>query len=118
MTPERTKVVLDQNSTFELVVTWLDASGVPVDITDYEAKLVAKASYDADAEVLFTLTDGTGEITLGGDNGVITCELPPADTADLTPGNYVYDLLVKSGGGKVYKVLAGDLVVRPGVAEF
>lgn len=59
-----------------------------------------------------TLNSG---ITLGGVAGTVVITIDAAYTADLTSGNYVYDLELTSSNGTVTRLLEGQFIVTPEV---
>lgn len=63
---------------------------------------------DTEAEAKKTLTD------LQDDNaadGIAIIVLDPEDTAELTPGEYFYDIKVKKADGTIYKVDEGTIAL-------
>jgi hypothetical protein len=63
------------------------------------------------------LTTENSRITLGGAAGTITLTISSADTTVLTPGKYVYDLELVSGGGVVSRIIEGNFVVKAEVTR-
>lgn len=57
---------------------------------------------DSDAVVTRNITDGTAE-------GAASFTLNPDDTAELTPGDYFYDIKVEEAGGAIYKIDEGKI---------
>ena len=64
-----------------------------------------------------SLTTENNRITLGGAAGTITLHISATDTAALTPGLYVYDLEVVSGGGEVTRIIEGNFAVKAEVTR-
>jgi hypothetical protein len=87
---------------------------VALDLTGYSARLQVRESYSASSAVL-SLTTGTG-ITLGGTAGTIDLLVASTATADLTPGQYVYDLELVNGT-TVDRWLQGEFVVSAEVTR-
>ena len=112
-TAENNGSACEQNASFGPVLTWTDQAGDPVDLTHYTAKLQVRAA--AGADVVLELSTDNGKITLGGLAGTITLVLTPAQTAALTAGTYVYDLLVKDSSGVVTRLLEGEFEIKPGI---
>lgn len=60
--------------------------------------------------------------TTGGTTGVATITLDPTDTADLEPGEYDFDIAVRTAANETYTVLKGkmdleyDVTRTPGTA--
>ena len=66
---------------------------------------------------LTTLTTENGRIALGGTAGTVTLTISATDTAQFTPGKYVYDLELVSGGGVVSRIIEGNFVVKAEVTR-
>ena len=71
---------------------------------------------DESSEVL-TLTTANGRISLGGAAGTLTLEISATDTANLTPGDGVYDLELTDANGKVDRILEGTYSIRGNVSR-
>ena len=108
-----------QGSTFELGITVKDSANVVRDITNFSARMHIRQSYNS-STITEQLTTGTGEITLSGNNGILSLRLPAERTAnifvDLNQGNppkstYVYDLEMIDLSLKVTKLLYGSVIV-------
>lgn len=86
-----------------------------VNLTGYEARLMARESYTAGSAVL---TLGTADITLGGTAGTIRIQQTASATAALgsalgyETANLVYDLELVSGAD-VTRLLQGVLTISP-----
>jgi hypothetical protein len=63
-----------------------------------------------------TATDFTATIT-GIANGEITISMTAANTANLTPGRMLYDLVITSPEGVKTRVVEGIVNVLPGVTQ-
>lgn len=99
----------EQGATFTREITWLDAEGVPVDLTNYSARMQVRATA-ASSTTLVSLTSPSSGITLGGTAGTITLTITATATAAITAGCYVYDLELVDGA-TVYRILQGDFTV-------
>ena len=102
-------ITCDQGATFSRVITWLDSTGVPVNLTSYTARMQVRATVDA-ASTIFSLTSPSN-ITLGGSAGTITIVISAATTAAATAGDYVYDLELVSSSGIVTRLIQGCFVL-------
>jgi hypothetical protein len=49
--------------------------------------------------------------------GEITMIMSAANTANLTPGRYVYDVEIDDGGGEVTRIFEGVITVLPNVTR-
>jgi len=70
-----------------------------------------RKSYYATSNTIITST-----IT-GNANGEITLSMTAANTANLTPGRQVFDLLITSSTGVKTRVVEGVIVISPGVTR-
>lgn len=85
-------ITIEQGAAFSQLILWKDASGNPVDITNYTAKFQIRASKE-DTTALISLTQASG-LTLGGAAGTIAISLTDTQTAALTFVKCYYDLLL------------------------
>ena len=99
----------EQGATFTREITWLDSEGVPVNLTNYTARMQVRATASA-ASTLISLTSSGGDITLGGTAGTINITISATATAGVVAGCYVYDLELVDGA-TVYRLLQGDFTV-------
>lgn len=84
-----------------------DEVGAPVDVstaTDITYKIL-KAT--GETVITKTLADG---ITV--DESVVTVELAPADTAELSGPNFIHELQITTSLGAVYTVLQGTIAIK------
>ena len=101
--------ICEQGATFTREITWLDSEGVPVNLTNYTARMQVRATASS-ASTLLSLTSSGGDITLGGTAGTITIAISATATAAVAAGCYVYDLELVDGA-TVYRLLQGDFTV-------
>lgn len=108
-----------QGATFGMTITVKHANNTVQNLTGYSARMQMRTSYDA-AAATESLTSSNGEIVITAAEGNVSLELAATRTAnipvDLTNGSppkttYVYDLELIDGGGKVSKLLFGDIDV-------
>jgi hypothetical protein len=103
------KMLCDQGATFVLILTWRDSTGTPINLTGYSA--VMRVATTKGAPLALNPTTVNGQIALGGAQGTVTITVSANDTADIAPGQYVYELDVTSGGGVVTRILEGPFMV-------
>lgn len=109
-------ITIEQGADFDLLMTWKDAAGTPIDLTGFSARMQCRASL-ADATLLLDLTTANGHIVLGGTAGTIRLLLTAAETAALTWTRGIYDLELVSSAGIVTRLLSGSIVVSPEVTR-
>jgi hypothetical protein len=103
-------ITIEQAATFDVTLTWEDASGSTIDLTGYAAAMDVRS---ADG-TLITDVGVDGTFTLGGSAGTVRIVLPATVTDDLPAGSYVYDLFLTAPAGKVTRLLEGraEVVAR------
>ena len=101
---------LEQYSTFNTTITVEDADGDAVNLYGYTAASQMRKSYYSTSANTLTAT-----IT-GNANGEITLSMTAANTALLSPGRYMYDLVITTGSTKT-RVVEGIVNVLPGVTQ-
>lgn len=111
---------IQQSADYLQAFTWLSpqvvANGsqqvLPVDLTGYTAELQIRP-YPLATAILY---DASSNITLGGPTGIITIDIPAANTATFTWWSGVYDLLLTNLAGTAYRFAQGNVMVSPGVS--
>jgi tRNA threonylcarbamoyladenosine modification (KEOPS) complex Pcc1 subunit len=109
-------ITCDQGATFSRSITWTDSARNPYNITGYTARMHVRETANASSTIV-TLTTSNSRITLGGTAGTITLTIAATDTANLTPGLYVYDLELVSGAGVVSRIIEGNFKVKAEVTR-
>ena len=104
-------MLIEQNATFSTTVNVVDSAGAAVNLYGYSASTQMRKSYYATSATIITST-----IT-GNANGEITLSMTAANTANLTPGRSVFDLLITSPTSVKTRVIEGIVVVSPGVTQ-
>ena len=105
------KLSINRGTTFAITLNY-QKNGVAADLTGATVRFTVKsAEYDTDntdgaALVLKNITSHTNPT-----GGVSTIALAPADTQNITPGTYTYDIKVAEASGAVYKVDEGKLIL-------
>ena len=105
------ELTIDQGANFSTAVTVKDANGSGLNLSGYTVASQMRKSYYSTSSNTFTST-----ITDSG-NGEITIAMTGANTSNLTPGRYVYDLLITSGPGIKTRVVEGIITVLPSVTR-
>lgn len=105
---------LEQGTTFSTTITIDDVYGDIFDLTGFSANSqMRKSYYSANATATFTtLVDSS--------KGTIALSLTAAQTANISPGRYVYDTIISANTGienTVTRVLEGIIDVSPRVTR-
>jgi hypothetical protein len=106
-----TELLIEQGATFSTTVNVEDTAGAAINLFGYSASSQMRKSYYATSNTIITST-----IT-GNANGEITLSMTAANTANLTPGRQVFDLLITSPTGVKTRVVEGVIVISPGVTK-
>ena len=106
------EITIEQGANLTSTVTVSDTQGDAVNLSTYSASAqIRKSYYSSSANTL------TATIT-GNANGQITLSMTAANSAGLTPGRYVYDLIItNSVDNSVTRVVEGTAVVLPSVTR-
>jgi len=106
------ELTVEQNANLTSVVTVNDAQGDAVNLTTYSASSQLRKSYYSSSANTLTAT------VTGNANGQITLTMTAANTALLTPGRYVYDLVItNSVDNAKTRVIEGTAIVLPSVTR-
>ena len=106
-----TEITIEQGATFSTTVNVEDAYYNPVDLTGYTASSQMRKSYYSSSATTITAT------VTGTANGEITLSMTSSNTASLTPGRYVYDLIIDDGANTITRVVEGIATVLPSVTR-
>lgn len=107
------ELFLEQGSNFNTSITLDNSDGSAFDLTGFQVKSSIKKSYysaNATAQFTITISDPT--------SGVLNISLPYANTANISAGRYVYDVVIKDTANTVSRVLEGIVNVTPQVTVF
>lgn len=106
------EITIEQGANLTSVVTVNDAQGDAVNLTTYSASSQLRKSYYSSSANTLTAT------VTGNANGQITLSMTAANTALLTPGRYVYDLVItNSTDNSKTRVIEGTAIVLPSVTR-
>ena len=106
------EITIEQGANLTSTVTVTDTQGDAVNLTTYSASAQLRKSYYSSSANTLTA------IITGNANGQITLSMTAANTSNLTPGRYVYDLIIRnSTDNSVTRVVEGTAVVLPSVTR-
>lgn len=100
-------IVIKQGDDFAAVFELRQPDGAPVDLTGFTARAQMRWAAESVALVAEFVVGIPGPTTQGG----VAMALTSAQTALLSAGRYVYDMLLESNGGIVEKI-SGAVVVE------
>lgn len=104
-----------QGDDYGFTVAYKNPDDTAKPLTDYTARMQARAAYDS-AETVLDLEDGDG-LTISEAEGRVAVALGNALTATITPGVYVYDLEITSPTGTKKKLVFGKMTVLAEVTK-
>jgi hypothetical protein len=106
------EITIEQGANLTSTVTVNDTQGDSVNLTTYSASAqLRKSYYSSSANTLSAIITGNA-------NGQITLSMTAANTSNLTPGRYVYDLIIRNTiDNSVTRVVEGTAVVLPSVTR-
>lgn len=102
---------IEQWASFTRVITVKQADGSPQNLTNFTiSSQMRKSAYSLTSITLNTfLSDAS--------NGQITIAESAANTGNISPGRYLYDVISTSPGGLVQRLVEGIVVVNPGITH-
>jgi len=107
------ELFLEQGTDFNTTITLDDVDGIPYDLTNYIAKSQIKKSYYSNsttAQFVISINDPI--------SGTIVMQLSSSNTANISAGRYVYDVVIKNSSNNITRVLEGIVNVLPQVTVF
>ncbi len=113
--PAELNITIEQGSSYALELIWKDENGVPRDLSDWSAQLMARAKIKS--TTAFINLSSTSEqpalngIILGSD-GAITVNMSKAAVNAISVFNGVYDLILTDSYGEATKLLRGLVSVK------
>ena len=105
------ELTLEQGASFTTTVTVNGSDGSPTNLLNYTGAAQMRKSYYSTTANNFTVTVSNAA------NGELTMVMTAANTANLTPGRYVYDLLITSPTSIKTRVVEGIVTLLPSVTR-
>lgn len=106
-----TELNIEQYASFSTTINVEDVQGDAINLTGYTAaSQIRKSYYSTTANNLTATVTGTA-------NGEITLSMTAANTANLTPGRYLYDLVITAPDTTKTRVVEGIVNVLAGVTK-
>lgn len=102
-------LVIDQGSTFSATFDVKDDSGNAIDLSNYTANSQIRKHYTSTSYTPFTVSANS--------SGSIVLSLNANTTSSLTPGRYVYDVVIVSNTSVHTRVAEGIATVTPRVTK-
>ena len=105
------ELTLEQGANFNTVLDLKDSAGGILNLSGYSVAAQMRKSYYSTTATSFTMTISDAAA------GQITMAMSAANTASVTPGRYVYDILLTSGSGIKTRIIEGIITVMPSVTR-
>lgn len=105
------ELTLEQGSDFNAVLNLTDSTGTALNLSNFNVESQMRKSYYSS-----TATDFVMEITSIA-TGEINMSMSAANTSNLTPGRYVYDVLVTDNSNIKTRIIEGIINVKPSVTR-
>lgn len=107
------ELYMDQGATFENTLTITDdLTNASVNISGYTITSQMRRSYysaNATANIICTIVNAA--------TGNVLMSLAAANTANIRPGRYLFDVETTDTNGKINRILEGIINVTPGVTR-
>ena len=107
-----TDLYIDQGADFETNLDLLADDGTSINISGYSFSSQIRKSYysaNATANLVIVITDAA--------NGNTLVTLDSANSANIFPGRYVYDVRMKDSSNTITRVVEGIITVTPQVTR-
>jgi hypothetical protein len=105
------ELTIEQNADFTNIINVNGATGAAQNLTSYTAAAQMRKSYYSTTANSFTV------IISSPANGEISMAMTSANTANLTPGRYLFDLVMTSPANIKTRVVEGIITVLPSVTR-
>lgn len=106
------ELTADQGATFTATIDLANDDGTPINVANntFQSQ-VRKSYYSSNVVANLTIT------VVSAVNGNLRLSLDSANTANVKPGRYVYDIKMTSNTGSVTRILEGIITVTPQVTR-
>lgn len=107
------ELYMDQGASFNNIINLTDdTTNTPINVSGYSVSSQMRRSYysaNASANITCTITDPQ--------NGGIVLSMTPANTANIKPGRYLFDVKLRDTQNNVSRVLEGLIIVTPQITK-
>ena len=106
-----TELLIEQGASFSTTINVSDSAGAAINLFGYTASSQMRKSYYATSNTIISA------VVTGNANGEITLSMTSANTANLTPGRQVFDLMITAPNSTKTRVVEGIIMISPGVTR-
>ena len=107
-----TDLYIDSGADFSSALDLAADDGSPINVAGYLFSCSIRKSYysaNVTANVLVTITDAP--------NGATVLSMTAANTANIFPGRYVYDVKMTDTSGQTSRIVEGIMTITPQVTQ-
>lgn len=105
----KANLTIDQGTDYSTTITLTDEEDNVVNLTGYTANAQLRKTYSSSNSVTFTTA-------ISDIQGLVTLSLTDTQTANITPGRYVYDVLL-TVNSTTTRIVEGIVTVTPRVTR-
>ena len=102
--------IIEQGTTVRRVFRLKDSTNLPLNLTDYKARLQARWSI-ASPDVLLDATTENGKLVIDPLGGMVSLVLTASDSAALVWRKAKYDLELENPAGDIFRLIKGEIVI-------
>jgi hypothetical protein len=106
----KANLIIDQGTDFSTSINLTDDDGEVINLTGYTANGQIRKIHSSSNAVTFT-------ITLEANVGVVTLSLTDTQTANMTPGRFVYDVILTDTSSVTSRIVEGVVNLTPRVTR-
>jgi hypothetical protein len=104
-------IFIQQSATFSQDFDLTDSDGQALDLSSYTGKSQMRKDPEATTAYEFG-------VSLDEANSILTISMSAANTALISPGKYLYDVLIMTSGNTVvHRVISGVATVTPDITK-
>ena len=108
---------LDAGAHYFLRATWKDPDGVPINLTNYTARMMLRSKYSDPLPLVSLTSEEGGGIEIKAEIGALDIAISDSSTSSLAAAGKetrgVYDLEVEAADGVVYRLCGGEWICTP-----
>lgn len=105
----KANLIIDQGTDYSTSITLTNDEGGVIDLAGYTANAQIRKTYSSSNSVAFA-------VTVAEASGILTLALTANQSANMTPGRFVYDVLIDSGTTKS-RIVEGIVTLTPRVTQ-
>ncbi len=105
----KANLIIDQGTDYSTSITLTDDEGSIIALTGYTANAQIRKTYSSSNSVAFA-------VTISEAAGLVTLALTANQSANMTPGRFVYDVMINSGSVKS-RIVEGIVTLTPRVTQ-